>query len=157
MNNGGCKLNVSHAFSPYGGYGEFDATFITDHSRSPLVPIFATGARPIACWAKDALTKESIFFRLLRAIIQRLRLGDLAITPPADLLWTSEADAQSADGVESSHGSPLSLRADRCTQRLLCTPICFHSNGSWYPARSRARYMVDSVRREALLSCGKRV
>src|SRR5438067_796299 len=59
--------------------------------------VLAAVALPVLGGTEDALAEQAVLLRLQRPVVDRLRLGDLAGAPGADLLGGGEADL---DGVE---------------------------------------------------------
>src|SRR5947209_20067098 len=55
--------------------------------------VLAAQALPVGDRSEDLRAEQPVAFRLERAVVNRLRLGDLAVRPRHDLFGRSEADA----------------------------------------------------------------
>jgi hypothetical protein len=67
-------------------------------------------ALPVLDRTEDALAEESVAFGLERSVVDRLRLGDLAVTPRPDLLGRCDLDL---DPVEvGTAPTPVSRKID---------------------------------------------
>src|SRR5258708_11631741 len=93
MGNRNRKFNMAHAFAAYGTLDQCDSTFFTDAALSTLACIFSAGTSPVPGRAKNTLTKQAISFRPVCAEIDRVRFGDLAIAPGANVLRRGKANA----------------------------------------------------------------
>jgi hypothetical protein len=83
---------VAHALAANLGAGHLDAAALAD---DPLVTdplVLAAVALPVLGRTEDALAEQPVLLGLQGPVIDRLRLGDLAVAPAADLLAGGEAD-----------------------------------------------------------------
>ena len=94
VGDGGGELDVAHALAADGGAGDFDAALVADDALVADVLVFTAVALPVLGGAKDGLAEEAVFFGPQAAIVDRLRLGDLAVGPLADVVGRGEADPQ---------------------------------------------------------------
>src|SRR5690242_4510754 len=97
MADGRGELDVAHALAPYLGTGDLHAALVADDALEAHTLVLAAVALPVLRRTEDALAEQAVLLGLKRAVVDRLRLGDLAVAPRADLLRAGETDA---DGVE---------------------------------------------------------
>ena len=110
------QLDVPHPLAADLAAGDLDAALVAD---DPLVPdplVLAAVALPVLGGTEDALVEEAVLLRLEGAVVDRLRLGDLARGPALDLIGRGEADADRVEVVDFQHGW---LRLLRLTPRLV--------------------------------------
>ena len=78
----GGELDVAHPLAAHLGAGDLHATLVAD---DPLVAdplVLAAVALPVLGGPEDALVEETVLLRLERAVVDRLRLGDLPADQP---------------------------------------------------------------------------
>jgi len=80
----------------------FHAALVADHARWLHALVLAAQALPVGYRAKDAGAEQAVALRLEGAVVDGLRLGDLAMRPAADLLRRCQHDA---DGVKVGNGT----------------------------------------------------
>ena len=80
---------------------DFHAALVADHAAVLHALVLAAQALPVGDRAEDAGAEQAVALRLEGAVVDRLRLGDFAVRPAADLFRRSQADA---DGVEIGNG-----------------------------------------------------
>src|SRR5687767_12945879 len=71
----------------------FHATLIADHAAMLHALVFSAEAFPIGYRAKNARAKKSIALWLKRAVVNRLRLGNLAMRPLPDFVRRRQRDS----------------------------------------------------------------
>src|SRR4029079_975663 len=81
-----CELNVSHALSTPLAARDFDASLIADDALVAHALVLAAVALEVLLRSKDLFTEQAVFLRLERAVVDRLRLGYLAVGPAPNLL-----------------------------------------------------------------------
>ena len=69
-----------------------DAALVADHAAVLHALVLAAQALPVGDRPEDLRAEQAVAFRLERAVVDRLRLGDLAVRPRQDLLGRGEAD-----------------------------------------------------------------
>src|SRR5205814_10707008 len=80
-------------------------------SLEPDALVLAAVALPVAGGTEDLLAEEPVLFRLERAVVDRLRLLDLAVRPLPDVVSGRQADTQLVKERSEEHTSELqSLR-----------------------------------------------
>jgi hypothetical protein len=104
------QLNVAEALAAHLGESYLHAALVADHAAMLHAFVLAAQALPVGHGTEDAGAEQAITLRLEGAVVDRLRLGDFAVRPAADLLRRSQADA---DGVEIGDGFPRSNGLDR--------------------------------------------
>src|SRR6185312_14777006 len=72
---------------------DLDAAAIANHALVLHAAILAAGALPVFLRPKDALAEQTVLLRTIGAIIDGLRLLDLAERPGADVVRAGQADA----------------------------------------------------------------
>ena len=100
VGDGGGQLDVAHPLTTHLGAGDLDAAALADDALEPDPLVLAAVALPVAGRAEDLLAEEPVLLRLERAVVDRLRLLDLAVGPGADVVDRGQADA---DLVEEVH------------------------------------------------------
>ena len=80
------KLDVAHALAADLGSCDLNATLVADDPLIADALVLSAVALPVARWPEDALVEEAVLLWLQRAVVDRLRLGDLALRPATDLL-----------------------------------------------------------------------
>src|SRR4029077_4732103 len=105
------KVDVTHALTANLLPRHLDAAAFAD---DPLVAdslVLAAVALPVLGRSEDPLAEQAVALGLERAVVDRLRLGDLAGRPVTDLLARRKPDANRVEiiDVDQSVLSPLSL------------------------------------------------
>src|SRR6185437_15872974 len=80
----------------------------------PLVAdalVLAAVALPVLGRTEDALAEQAVALRLERAVVDRLRLGDLARRPVADLLRRREPDTDRVEIIDVDHALSPPVKA----------------------------------------------
>ena len=91
------QVDVAHALAADLRARDLDAAALADDALVADALVLAAVALPVLRRTEDALAEQPVLLGLERAVVDRLRLGDLAGAPGADLLRGGEADL---DGVE---------------------------------------------------------
>ncbi len=93
-----------------------DAAAVADHALVLHAAVLAAGAFPVLFRAEDALAEQTVLFRAVGAVVDRLGLLDLAERPGADIVRAGQADAHRAVVVDAivvdvagAHGLALPL------------------------------------------------
>ena len=110
------QRDVAQALAPHAGLRHLDAALVAD-DPAVLHPLeLAAEALPVGDRAEDLGAEQAVAFGLERAVVDRLRLGDLAVRPRQDLVGRRQADANrvevrreliAAFGEARSHVAPL--------------------------------------------------
>jgi hypothetical protein len=88
---------VAHALAAHLRARDLDAAALADDALVADALVLAAVALPVLGRTEDALAEQPVLLGLQRPVVDRLRLGDLARAPAADLLARGETDL---DGVE---------------------------------------------------------
>jgi hypothetical protein len=88
---------VAQALAAHLGLRHLDTAAVADHAAIADALVLAAVAFPVLDRAEDLLAELAVLLGLERAVVDRLRLGDLAVRPLPDLVGRGEADA---DGLE---------------------------------------------------------
>ena len=80
------QLDVAHPLAAHLGAGDLDAALVADDALVADALVLAAVALPVLGGTEDALVEEAVLLRLEGAVVDRLRLGDLALRPVPDLL-----------------------------------------------------------------------
>src|SRR5262245_23892510 len=102
------QLNVAHPLTPHLGTSHLDATTLTDDALEPHALVLAAVALPVASRSEDLLAEQAVFLRLERAVVDGLRLLDLAEGPLPDVLRGGQTDAEFIEEVDVEHVNFLS-------------------------------------------------
>ena len=101
------EIDVAHALAADLLACDLDAAALTDDPLVANALVLAAVALPVLGRTEDALAEQTVALRLERSVVDRLRLGDLAGRPVANLLARREADADCVEIVDINHFSPL--------------------------------------------------
>ena len=99
----GGERDVAEAFAAHLGLRDFDAALVADHAAVLHALVLAAEAFPVGDRAEDLGAEQAVAFRLERAVVDRLRLGDFAVRPRQDLFRRRQADP---DRVEVAASAP---------------------------------------------------
>jgi len=88
----GRELDVPHPLAPHPAVGDLHAAAVADHPLVLHPPVLAAGALPVLLGAEDLLAHQAVLLGTVGAVVDRLRLLDLAERPAADVVWAGEAD-----------------------------------------------------------------
>src|SRR5690606_8805677 len=100
-------LDVAHALTTDLGPGDLDATALADDPLEAHALVLAAVALPVPGGTEDLLAEQPILLGLERAVVDGLRLLDLAVGPHADLVRLRQGDLQSVEVVHVQHGDVL--------------------------------------------------
>src|SRR5205085_9636419 len=95
--HGGGQVDVAHALTAHLGPRDLDAAALADDALVTDALVLAAVALPVLGRTEDALAEQAVLLRLERAVVDGLRLRDLARGPRPDLLGRRQSDL---DGVE---------------------------------------------------------
>src|SRR5204862_1348759 len=107
------QVDVAHPLAADLRPGDLDAAALAD---DPLVAdplVLAAVALPVLGGTEDALAEEPVLLGLQRAVVDGLRLEDLARAPRADLLRGGEPDLNRVEVVDVDQSDSLLLVAER--------------------------------------------
>src|SRR5262249_62055815 len=125
------ELDVTHPLAAHLGLRHLDAALVADHPAVLHALVLAAQALPVGDRPEDLGAEETVPLRLEGPVVDRLRLGDLAVRPGPDLLRARETDP---DGVEVQHRAPrLQVRPHRNHHAHLCTlrPFLADALSAW--------------------------
>src|SRR6185312_11805340 len=77
------QLDMAHALAAHAGKRHFHAATIANDATVLDAFIFSAGAFPVLHGTEDAFAEQSAFFRLERAVIDRLRVFNFTLGPGA--------------------------------------------------------------------------
>src|SRR5262249_25459449 len=77
-----------------------DATAVADHALVFHPAVLAAGALPVLLRPEDAFAEQAVFFGPVRAVVDGLRLLDLAEAPRADVVGARQADPDGPEVVD---------------------------------------------------------
>ncbi len=97
------QLDVAHALTPDLGAGHLDAAALTDDALEADALVLAAVALPVLRRPEDLLAEEAVLLGLERAVVDGLRLLDLAVGPHADRVGRSQPDAKLIEVVDVEH------------------------------------------------------
>ena len=105
------EVDVAHALAAHLGARDLDAAALADDALVADALVLAAVALPVLGRTEDALAEEAVLLGLERAVVDRLRLRDLAGAPAADLLGGREADLDGVEVVDVDHGESSVCRS----------------------------------------------
>src|SRR5260221_7627380 len=97
MRNRRGQFDMAHALTPDLRQRDFHAALLANDAAIFHALVLAAQALVILDRAKDARAEQPVTFRFERAVIDRLRLLDLAVGPRLDLVRTGERDANAIE------------------------------------------------------------
>src|ERR1035437_3056379 len=100
MHDRGDQLDVSHPLAAHLGPGDLDPAALTDDPLEPDPLVLPAVALPVLGRTEDLLAEEPVLFRLERAVVDRLRLLDLAVRPLPDVLSRGQPDAKVVEVID---------------------------------------------------------
>ena len=100
MRNRNRKLDVTHAVAADAGNRHLDATAIADDALVLDSLVLSAGALPVARGSEYLLAEETVPFGAVGAVVDCLRIADLAMAPAADHIRRGQRDA---DGIILVH------------------------------------------------------
>ena len=115
-----CKLDVAETLTANLRLRDLDAALVADDAAMLHSLVFSAETFPVRNRAEDACTEQSVALRLECPVVDRFRLGDLAVRPRTDLVRRREADADRfvicgqlrfVIVIKSKHISPNSSRS----------------------------------------------
>src|SRR4051794_1087527 len=90
---------MTHALTPDLRDGDFHAALFADDSLVFHALVLAAQAFVILDRTEDARAEQAVTLGLERAVVDRLRLLDLAERPAADLVGRRDSDADFVEGL----------------------------------------------------------
>src|SRR5690606_8785170 len=93
-----------HPLTAHLGAGDLDAAALADDAAEPDALVLAAVALPVLGRTEDLLAEEPVLLRLERAVVDGLRLLDLAVGPHADGVRGGQADPELVEEVDVEHG-----------------------------------------------------
>ena len=101
VRDGHGQFDVAHALAAHAAPRDFHAAAVADDALVLDALVLAARAFPVARGSEDALAEQAALFGLERAVVDRLRVFDLALAPGADRIGRSHGDADlvEADGA----------------------------------------------------------
>src|SRR5205807_6750864 len=89
----GGQLDVAHALAADARVRDLDAAAVADHALVLHAAVLAAGALPVLFRAEDAPAEQAVLLGAVGAVVDGLRLLDLAERPGADVVRAGQADA----------------------------------------------------------------
>ncbi|GAA3143700.1 hypothetical protein GCM10017687_70610 [Streptomyces echinatus] len=99
-----------HPLTTHLGARDLDATALTDDALEADALVLAAVALPVPGRTEDLLAEESVLFGLERAVVDGLRLLDLAVAPLADVVSGCQTDPELVEEVDVEHYASIPLR-----------------------------------------------
>jgi hypothetical protein len=127
VRDGGREVDVPHPLTAHLRLDDLDPALLADDAAVAHPLVLAAVALVVLRGAEDLRAEETVPFRLERAVVDRLRLLDLAVAPRADLVRRSQRDPDRVEG-------------DRVLRLLEQTEQVFHDRAS---RRARGTLRVD--------------
>jgi hypothetical protein len=79
MGDGRGQLDVAHPLAPHLGPSDLDAAALTDDALEADALVLAAVALPVPRRPEDLLAEQAVLLGLEGAVVDRLRLADLAV------------------------------------------------------------------------------
>ena len=77
------EVDVAHALAAHAGQRDFHTATVADDALVLDAFVFSAGALPVACGTENAFAEKTALFRLEGAVVDGLRILDLAFAPTA--------------------------------------------------------------------------
>ncbi len=106
VRDGRGQVDVTHALAAHLRARDLDAAALADDALVADPLVLAAVALPVLGGTEDALAEEAVLLRLQRAVVDRLRLDDLAGAPGSDLLRRREPDLDCVEIIDVDHVIP---------------------------------------------------
>src|SRR4029079_16736846 len=105
------QVDVTHALAAHLLTRHLDAAALADDPLVADALVLAAVALPVLRGTEDTLAEQAVALGLEGAVVDRLRLRDLARRPVADLLARCESDSDRVEFIDVDHvcASPLSV------------------------------------------------
>jgi hypothetical protein len=100
VRDGRGQVDVAHPLTPHLLARDFHAAALADDALVTDALVLAAVALPVLRRTEDALAEQAVALRLQGAVVDRLRLRDLARRPVADLLGRRETDPDRVELVD---------------------------------------------------------
>ena len=94
VGDGRGELDVAHALATDGGLGDLHAAALAHDALEADALVLSARALPVAGGPEDLLSEEAVLLGLERAVVDGLRLLDLAVRPTTDVVGSGQADAK---------------------------------------------------------------
>jgi hypothetical protein len=107
------EVDVTHPLAANLLPRHLDAAALADDALVADALVLAAVALPVLGRTEDALAEQAVALGLECPVVDRLRLGDLARRPVADLLWRRETDPDRVEIVDVDQ-VPLLPRSSSC-------------------------------------------
>src|SRR5205807_611094 len=111
VHHGGGELDVAHALAPDLGAGDLHAAALADDPPEADALVLAAVALPVLGGTEDLLAEEPVLLGAEGAVVDRLRLLDLAVRPRADRVRGGQADPELLEIVHIQHLAQAPLHA----------------------------------------------
>src|SRR5689334_5595866 len=95
------QLDMAHAVAPHLGKRHFNAALLADDAAILHALVFAAQALVVLDRPEDAGAEQPVTLRLEGAVVDRLRLLDLAERPRPDALGTGDRDANLIESLRT--------------------------------------------------------
>jgi hypothetical protein len=87
------QADVAHAFAADNAAGNDFTVFIDGSFTASNALVFGVVRVNVLDWSENALTEQTIAFRLLSSVVNGFRLGNFAVAPVEDILRAGYAEA----------------------------------------------------------------
>ncbi len=111
------QLDMAHAVAAHLLHGDFDAALFADDALVLHALVLAAQAFVVLHRSEDAGAEQAVALRLEGAVIDRLRLLDLAMAPAQDLIRAGQRNLDAVEGGNFLH------RAEDIHQLLIHTSV----------------------------------
>src|SRR3546814_18048301 len=104
MRDRGRKLDMPHPLAADLGNRDLDTAFFADDALVFHALVLAAQAFIVLDRAKDARAEQAVPLRLAGAVVDRLRLLDLAVGPAPAAIWRSQSDLVMGNSIPLLRG-----------------------------------------------------
>src|SRR5690606_10063557 len=104
VGDGRGQLDMAHALAAHAAQRDLDAALLADDALVLHALVLAAQALVVLDRTEDAGAEQAVALGLERAVVDRLRLLDLAERPGLDLFRAGERDADGIEGLRRRLG-----------------------------------------------------
>ena len=118
VRNGSGKFDVSHAFATHLGFCNFNAALFANDAFVSYSFILSAMAFPVLDGPENSFAKQTVFFRLLRAVVDCFGFFNFSVRPLANLFRRGNADLNGSKIVH--YARPCQSVGTQRRYRLSC-------------------------------------
>ncbi len=115
VDDGRGQVDVAHAVAAHAAVGDLDAAAVADDALVLHAAVLAAAALPVLLRTEYALAEQAVPLGAVGAVVDRLRLGDLAVGPATDVLRGRQGDPNGSVLVDAIVAAVQHLDGPPCS------------------------------------------